>query len=201
MTVDLFRDRDFWLRYHVVDEDLQLEDEHRFVLPWSDRFAFRIEASDSGLTLYLDDETTAHQLGWWDEARWHPYALRWCELQTLLRGWASRPDTPAAPAPLLLLCSFVGFGVDDAKDYQEAQRLVTDAYRSLGFGPLDISRLTEHSLPVAGNEDYRWLRDPELGWLYRGEYPCYSLRNRDHGCGGSNFPFALFKELFSDDKD
>jgi hypothetical protein len=39
----------------------------------------------------LDRATgTEHPLGWWDDARWHPFALRWEELQALARDWSLR---------------------------------------------------------------------------------------------------------------
>jgi hypothetical protein len=48
----------------------------------------------------------------------------------------------------------------------------------------------------------RWTSDAELGWLFRGEYACYSLRNREHLLGTEGrFPFAHIQNLFGDVKD
>lgn len=198
--MDALRGRDFWFRYHAVDEDLQLDAEHRFQLPWNDRFEFNLKAGPGDLALSLVERTSGqgHVLGWWDDARWHPFALRWSELLMLMRTWSKRSDVLGSPFPLLLLGRFVGFGVDENTKREEATRLVGEAYRSLGFNGTDVAQLTAHSLPVVDEDDYRWTHDAELGWLFGGEYACYSLRNREHRNGEEGrFPFSLVRELFS----
>lgn len=112
--------------------------------------------------------------------------------------------TVIAPSGSLLIidAGFVGFGVDENTKREEATRLVEEAYRSLGFNGSDVAQLTLHSLPVADEKDCRWTHDAEFGWLFGGEYACYSLRNREHRDGEEGrFPFALVRELFSDARD
>lgn len=192
-------DRDFWFRYHAVDEERRLEADHHFVLRWNEHFEFKLDAGQNEVTLSLVERVSAqtHVLGWWDDARWHPFALRWSELRTLCDAWSQRSDVLTSPFPLLLLGRFVGFGVDEDEARQEAARLVDNAYRSLGFSSDDVAKLVGSSLPVANEEDYQWTHDSELGWLFGGEYPCYSLRNREHRGGEEGrFPFALVRGLF-----
>jgi hypothetical protein len=200
--VELLSQRDFWFRYQAVHEDHRLDAEHHFVLPWNDRFGFELHAGPSAITLSLVEcvSEQRHVLGWWDEARWHPFALRWSELRMLVAAWANRSDVLAAPAPLLLLGRFCGFGGNENEQHEEARRCVADAYRGLGFAAEDVSELTTHSLPRPDEADYRWTRDAELGWLFGGEYACYSLRNREHLPGKEGrFPFAHIQKLFADE--
>jgi hypothetical protein len=42
--VKALRERDFWFRYHAIDENFRLDDQHRFLLPWNDRFEFKLDA-------------------------------------------------------------------------------------------------------------------------------------------------------------
>lgn len=162
--MEALRRPDFWFRYHAVDEDIRLDAEQRFQLPWDERFEFKLDAGPDDLTLSLVERASGqgHVLGWWDDARWHLFALRWSELLVLVRTWRRRSDVPASPFPLLLLGRFVGFGVDENTKREEATRLVEEAYRSLGFNGSDVAQLTVHSLPIADEDDYRWTHDAEL---------------------------------------
>lgn len=191
-------DRDFWLRYHAVDDSRRLARTHSFVLRCSDRFDLKLLASGDESTLLLRDRRAGvdHSVAWWNEAQAHPFALRWVELDLLMQRWRTSP-TLAVPEPLLLLASFVGFGRDDAEQRAQARERVGDAYREIGFAPSDVAALVEHTVPDFGGADYQWSRDPDLGWVFSGEDPCYSLRNRAHVDGDEGqFPFSAFRELF-----
>lgn len=73
------------------------------------------------------------------------------------------------------------------------------AYRGLGFPAEDVSTLAKHTTLAVTEEDYRWTRDAELGWVFGGEHPCYSLRSRAHSDGAEGvFPFEEFWQYFSD---
>src|SRR5262245_24906495 len=75
------------------------------------------------------------ELGWWDEARWHPFWLRWLELEKLHRYWQEYPDLlPCSPvATLPLLAPFVGTGVDETNALPARRGDVAAAYRGLGL--------------------------------------------------------------------
>lgn len=198
----LLQGRDFWFRYHGVTEDQRLEAQLAFSFPWNDRLELRLQAGAEGSSLSLVERGAAreHSLGWWDEVRWHPFALRWSELEMLVRRWDAQPDaTLPEPFPLLLLARYVGFGVDDSAERRIANDRVVNAYRRLGFSAEEVATLAQHTIPEVTEDDYRWTRDAELGWVFGGEYPCYSLRNRAHSDGAEGaFPFEEFRQCFSD---
>lgn len=152
---------------------------------------------DLSMNLSLVDQSkTSYELGWWDEIRWHPFALRWEELEARERLWRRRP-TLALGCPagaFLLLARFVG--TEGKKPPRERLDKVRAAFRELGFGPAALRRLVPGSVPLVEDEAYRWTDDPELGWVFGGDYPCYSLRNREHQQDGADgrFPFARFSE-------
>ncbi len=192
-------DRDVWARYLAADEELPLLDEVKVRLPWDARLDLSLDANEGSKSIALVDLATGaeHPLGWWDEARWHPFALRWNELERLASDWRARGIELRPPVPLLLLSCFVGFGVDDDEQRRLAAAAVADGFRMLGFAARDASALAGAALPRLGERDYRWTRDAELGWLFGGKYPCYSLRNREHLGGAEGaFPFAEVRRRF-----
>ena len=70
------------------------------------------------------------ELGWDDLAHWHPYALRWSELDLICRALAATDAELAQPGPALaLLCRFVAVFDDD--DVDSAVAAVDAAYASL----------------------------------------------------------------------
>ncbi|HEX9050245.1 MAG TPA: hypothetical protein VF841_06890 [Anaeromyxobacter sp.] len=197
-----FHDREFWARYHSGDDERGLTGDLEVRFPWDGRLALELVAGPGRKALALVDPASGarHPLGWWDEARWHPFALRWNELERLTSDWAVRPDAePRAPVPLLLLSCFVGFGAADDEDRASAFSAVAAGFRMLGLAAHEASALAADALPRVGERDYRWTRDPELGWIFGGGYPCYSLRNREHLAGAEGvFPFAELRARFED---
>jgi hypothetical protein len=68
------------------------------------------------------------ELGWDDQARWHPHALRWEELEAICGCLAARDaDMPHPGWPLLLLCRFAPPTAND--DRARARDLITRALR------------------------------------------------------------------------
>jgi hypothetical protein len=132
------------------------------------------------------------EMGWWDDARWHPHALRWSELERLHQYWLSDSVAPIHPsAAFLLLALFVGHGVDERDDFPERKEAIAKHYEQLQlFTATEIAELVKRTF-VLPSEDYNWSQDSELGWVFGGDYPCYSIRNREH-CGGAEgrFPFS-----------
>jgi hypothetical protein len=200
--VNGFHDQAFWTSYHAGDDERGLTEDLKVRFPWDARVALELVAGPSRKAIALVDLATGteHPLGWWDDARWHPFALRWNELVRLTSDWSARAEVePRAPVPLLLLSSFVGFGVDDDENRANAIAAVSAGFRTLGFAAHDASTLAGEALPRVGERDYRWTRDPELGWVFGGGYPCYSLRNRAHLSGAEGvFPFAELRARFDD---
>lgn len=215
----LLGSREFWFFYHPNEEDYRLDDSFvsRYAEPSREgegfdplvirfdcgkRFALDIEVELDYYTINLllaDQEADVlHQLGWWDEARWHPFALRWEELESLLLYWGDDPQrSPGPDASLLLLASFVGTGVDQVDLLRERRAKVATAYHRLGlFTSDEVDELISATLFKPPDDDYRWSRDSELGWVFSGSYPCYSIRNREHAGGEEGqFPFAELEQL------
>jgi hypothetical protein len=166
-------------------------------------YAIEIEVTLDYYTvnLSLTKQDKSFELGWWDDARWHPFALRWQEVGKLMRYWAAHP-TPSSVAPataLLLLARFVGNGVDEGDALRARRKRVAVAYRQLGiFSISEIKRLLKNTLLRPSEDDYRWRRHRTLGWVFGGEYPCYSIRNEEHADGGEGrFPFVEWKRVLA----
>lgn len=133
------------------------------------------------------------EMGWWDDARPHPFALRWSELESLSQYWLNEPSDNIAPsAAVLLLAPFVGHGADERTAVSARKTILEEHYRRLNlFSAGEVGELSERSVIPPPEDDYAWSRDGELGWVFGGEYPCYSLRNRAHfGGEEGRFPFA-----------
>ncbi|MGE0710474.1 MAG: hypothetical protein AB7N76_09840 [Planctomycetota bacterium] len=150
------------------------------------------------LDLELEEPDGAlHTLGWWDEARWHPYALRWEEAVALLRAWRRRP-TGALGSPwaaFLLIARFVGLSERLAGERFDE---VFHAYLRLDLKSATARRLALGTVTPPTDADYRWSEDPELGWVFGGDYACYTLRNRAHLDGNEGrFPFEAFAALIA----
>jgi hypothetical protein len=133
------------------------------------------------------------EMGWWDDARWHPYALRWLELERLHQYWLDEAIDAVNPsAAFLLLAPFVGLGADERGQLSARKDVLVGHYQHLDlFSPSEAAELSDRTLVLPSEDDYTWSQDAELGWVFGGEYPCYSIRNRAH-YGGSEgrFPFT-----------
>jgi hypothetical protein len=136
------------------------------------------------------------RLAWWD-ARWHPYGLRWSEAETIARHLARVTSAPPDPIPLLLLARFAGIAPADQAGLELARNQVADGYRRMGlFNEEEIRGLVDCTISCPSEEDYAWSLDNELGWVFSGDYPCYSIRNRAHVGGAEGlFPFRQFADL------
>ncbi len=102
-------------------------------------------------------------------------------------------------ASLLLLAPFVGFGTGDSQAQERAEARVESAFRELGIEESEIQDLTVATIRTSTEDDYLWIADPQLGWVFGGEYPCYSLRNRAHLNGNEGvFPFVEYRQMLED---
>lgn len=144
-----------------------------------------------------------HRVAWWDDARWHPFALRWDELIDLYNHWVESPELiPVHPdEAFLLLVKFVGIGNEERGNKKEHDRDIKEAYRALNLlSQREIEHLTKVTLVWPSEDDYAWQQHQDLGWVFGGDYPCYSIRNESHaGALDEDFPFddwgTLMKKL------
>lgn len=190
----------FILRTDTDGDDDEPRYTVEFRLPCGDAFELFIEYEPdpfgSAITLFIRSvaEDAREQMGWWDLARWHPYCIHPDELDALLEYWARQNTAwPDQRVALLLLAPFVGLADETMRQALSAR--VDAAYRELcpEGGNADLR------LHVNEEDQHRWERDDELGWLFSADYACYSLRNRAHRGGEEGvFPFARFYTLMSE---
>jgi hypothetical protein len=142
------------------------------------------------------------ELGWDDMAHWHPYALRWSELDLVCRAIAALdPRLPHPGAPLALLCRFAAVFEDD--DVDHAVATVDAAYASLrpqewtGYWPCGADWLARADFR---GENVTWRRDDDGNlWAHQ---------DADHGTdfystrigpadGADHFPHARLRALLT----
>ena len=92
----------------------------------------------------------------------------------------------------LLLALFVGHGVDERGQLSARKDVLAKHYQHLNlFSLSEVAELSDRTVVLPSEDEYKWSQDNELGWVFGGEYPCYSIRNRDHyGGAEGRFPFA-----------
>ncbi|MFI2364357.1 hypothetical protein [Promicromonospora sp. NPDC019610] len=144
--------------------------------------------------------TEPAELGWDDMAHWHPYALRWSELDLICRAVAARsPELPPGAA-LALLCRFAAVFADD--DVDQALAAVDEAYAALR--PADWEGYWPRGTDWLDRADFRgqgvtWQRD-EAGNLWAGERdvdaePFYSTRIGPDTGASDGFPHAQLRAV------
>jgi hypothetical protein len=114
------------------------------------------------VTLLLIAQGEKLQLGWDDQAHWHPHVLRFEELDLFCRCIARLdPSLPHPGVPLLMFCRFAP--VTDSEKSARAITLLHEAWRSLGlFNPEQIGNFMRIV-------DYRgtgveWRQDSHARW-------------------------------------
>lgn len=198
----------------VDDDDWDDEDEDdlssaRVVLParrgWWLGLELNFEVALHVLYLQKDDEDeddedaddvpdVSVELGHWDQARWHPFCLRWSELEAVVAQLHAAPEAHPLPPEvgLLLLARWVGHGSDEAALLDERRVVVAGTFERLGlFHGAEATRMATQLMQAVPEDDYAWRWDAERGWLLSGEYAGYSIRNDCH----SRFPFPEFTEF------
>jgi hypothetical protein len=173
-------------------------------LPIGSEFSLQITISpdlgsvDLGLQSARTNQVA--EMGWMDDARSHPHAVRWSELEKLYRYWLNRlPQDIHPSAAFLLLAIFVGHGADEADQFAARKDAIAGHYQRLQlFSPHEIAVLAKRTFVRPIESDYNWSEDDELGWVFGGHYPCYSLRNRAHSDGAEGrFPFSNWLEVLA----
>jgi hypothetical protein len=141
-------------------------------------------------------------LGWDDLAHWHPYALRWSELDLICRGVAAVDPGLAHPgAPLALLCRFAAVFEDD--DVAGAVAAVEAAYASLrppewdGYWPSGTDWLARSDFR---GQNVAWQRDEDGNlWAEQDDGAAldfYSTRTEPPD-GTDRFPHARLRALLT----
>jgi hypothetical protein len=128
------------------------------------------------------------ELGWDDQAHWHPDLFRWEELDAVCRCVAAdEPELPHPGWPLLLLYRFAPATPDD--DAIGIASTIRRAWESAA-----VLEPSEYEPLIAAydrrDRDYEWLYSRRRGWSLEGE-DVYSLRTMDN----SEFPYRLFGDM------
>ena len=174
----------------------------QFDIPIAGRYFLVLTAStglhDFNLSLREPDGKET-QLGWDDQAHWHPHSLRWEEVDTFCRCIALRePLLPHPGIPLLLLARFAP--VSHGEDPGTILPLIESAWRSIGVDkPKKIRNLVDHF--DRRHAGFTWQQVDGLGWTldqsdkddHDSGCGLYSLRRRD--C--QEFPFAALAKAWS----
>jgi hypothetical protein len=154
------------------------------------------------LGIVAPDSADTAELGWDDLAHWHPYALRWSELDLICRAVAALdPQLPHPGAPLALLCRFAAVFEDD--DVDRAVAAVDAAYASLrpqqwdGYWPRGTDWLDRADFR---GQHVVWQRD-QAGNLWARQEPVhetdfYSTRV-EPAAGTDHFPYARLQALLA----
>ncbi|MFI9639147.1 hypothetical protein ACIG87_03640 [Micromonospora sp. NPDC051925] len=141
-------------------------------------------------------------LGWDDLAHWHPYALRWSELELICRAAGMRDPLLSHPgAPMALLCRFAAVFEDD--DVDAAVATVDAAYGVLrppgwdGYWPSGVDWLERADFR---GQQVVWHRD-EAGNLWAAQdddhaTPFHSTRVTRPGAE-EEFPHARLRSLLA----
>ena len=224
--IELLNETAFWHYYQKGDEgglDAELlsqyfdfepsddEEEEAQVEPWSLKLGCLDYSFD--LDIYVDfyaincwfrvpDDETEYQIGWWDFGEWHPFGMKWDELMKVWEYWKSNPDLIpiTSDQAFLLLAKFVGIGKSEVAQVPEYKKVVKSVYQRLGldFDFKEINELSSCTFLLPPEDDYEWSDDPDLGPIFSGEYPHYSLRNAQHASGEEGiFPFQPFAKLIT----
>lgn len=142
---------------------------------------------------FVDQNGTATEIAWDDEAHWHPHVLRWEELELICSFIASRDERLShAGVPLLLLCRFTP--VTKTDDFERIQALLRQAWQGVAnFSDEQTQVFTpsDHSVGTS----VEWRKDAKADWyLYvnddeRFEAGLYTFRSLDN----PDFPFETLR--------
>lgn len=188
----------FWESDEDGDEENDDEDEEFAVeLPVGEGYALLLSFDSScdyiSLEMRTPEDDDTVELGWDDQAHWHPDVLRWAELDLIARAVAVTDPRLPHPGPVLALTSrFVVLGPDD--DPEAIVPLLDSAFPAAA-GP----NRTRDWLRRAdgGPHNITWQQDADGNWAVDqgrnpGDRDLYSLRTL-----GSNFPYAAWQELLA----
>ncbi|GIF09509.1 hypothetical protein [Actinoplanes siamensis] len=222
-------DPSFWRAYFFEDEGIEDEgedvqdDEESIVVefPVGGGYALTLDICVGlhmvNLAMRTPDSPETLELGWDDEAHWHPDALRWAELDLIARAAATLDHTLRHPGPVLALAA--RFVVLDAGDDLDAITPMMDAAfgppraPQVGVDPMAPTLDIDFDRPVPAEPWWPKTRD----WLHRadGRHNGVAWRHGDDGvwtveqdeannadrdlyslrCPGGSFPFTAWARL------
>jgi hypothetical protein len=189
----IFQQKEFWTDYFFLSQaneglfesaeiSLPLPDRHSLLI----RFTPALQMISLGLMLPSGDIT---EIGWDDQAHFHPHALRWEELETIVNyAVRSTESLFVSELPFLLLYRFspitqseVGFALPRIERVLKGIAFLRD---------YEIGELTK--LSDCADRDVQWeLSSDGLWYVYGAD--AYSLRVPEN----DQFPFQLLQELVS----
>jgi hypothetical protein len=180
----------------ALDVEFDVGGGHRILLTVDSRF------DSYSLGIAAPGSAGTAELGWDDLAHWHPYALRWFELDLICRAVAALdPRLPHPGAPLALLCRFAAVFEDD--DVDGAVAAVEAAYVSLrphqwdGYWPRGTDWLKRADFR---GQNVVWQRDQAGNLWARQEHDheadFYSTR-LEPAAGTEHFPHTRLRALLS----
>jgi hypothetical protein len=197
--ISLFQRASFWADYFWLRQaETTCNEKHEqpparldnpIVFPFPADYSLILDiASEINLSLFHPSVRSPIELGWDDEAHWHPFALRWEELETLCRCLAAGDSKLTHPGwPLLLLCRFAPITKDD--DYETARQNIMLALERTHPSILGLSEQVLE-LVDRSDDDVAWRRASDGHWSCEGD-DAYSLRVE----GNPKFPFELLRDL------
>lgn len=189
----------------VDDDEDRDADDVEFAVGGGHRIVLTVDGQIDfySLGIVASDSADTAELGWDDLVHWHPYALRWFEVDLICRAVAALdPQLPHPGAPLALLCRFAAVFEDD--DVDQAVAAVDAAYASLrpqqwdGYWPRGTDWL--------GRADFRgqnvvWHRDQDGSlWAHQDddhEADFYSTRVVEPVPGTEHFPHARLRAVLA----
>jgi hypothetical protein len=195
---------EFWRAYLFEAAGLDEDENDEIVveIPVGGGYALVLDIDGSfdmvDLGMRTPDSDEILEIGWDDQAHWHPDTLRWDELDLIARAAAVLDPALRHPGPVLALAGrFVILGPDD--DLDAITPLVDSAYGppppDAGFWP----RTRDWLHRVDGRpHGIAWQRTPAGDWAVGQastepvDRDLYSVRRP-----GSAFPFAAWRELLA----
>lgn len=199
----------FWTDLLWVTEPDE-DDEDEGAYPALQDFTWCIRFREHALRLSLDEDLVEAtldvqagdgdpaQLGWDDQAHWHPHVLRWEELDLICRAAAVLDPKLVHPGPLLLLLHRFA-PICEGDDVDHVFGLLGQAWADVGFGEEDTLELVE--LRDARGAGFRWREDAASGrWFIEqaeasdSAMELYTLRREDN----PEFPFAALDGLLAE---
>ncbi|MFF3564715.1 hypothetical protein ACFYXS_32225 [Streptomyces sp. NPDC002574] len=202
-------DPDFWPRY-LFDDDApdvhDAEDEEAYItrFPTGGGFALVLDLTPAEyveLAVEAPGLPEPANVGWDDQAHFHPHVMPWRELDLLCRAVALHDTELRHPGPMLaLLCRFAFLAEND--DLDTITPLVDAAFESMRPGVGGSGRVREETRDWF---DLRDLRGTGLAWTTRADgheavgqdstdgLPLYSLRTPS----SKQFPFAAWSALLT----
>jgi hypothetical protein len=201
-TLELFKHAAFWADYFWLSNAKMIEDpahvelaaarENPIVVSFPAGYSLILDIqSEINLSLSHPSVASPIELGWDDEVHWHPFALRWEELEILCRCLAAGDSSLAHPNwPLLLLCRFAPITKNDDRVVAR-QNIMLALERTHPRTPAIADQVLE--LVDRSDDDVVWRCAVDGQWSCEGD-DAYSLRVD----GNPRFPFVLLADLINE---